>query len=76
MRPDFGSIAEKPTALGARSGHAPAQLDSRLNGRCTRRADPWQRTQLGLSALCQTAQIARMGQQIMSDFNNILSLPP
>jgi hypothetical protein len=74
MCPDIGSIAEKPATLGARSGHAAAKFNGGLNGRCTRVADPWQRTQLGLDTLCQTSQIARMGKQIMSDFNDIMPL--
>jgi hypothetical protein len=72
--PDIGSIAEKPAALGPRSGHPAAKLNGGLNGRCTRVADPWQRTQFGFRTLCQTSQIARVGQQIMSDFNDILPL--
>jgi len=72
--PDIGSIAKKPAALRPSTGHATAELDGRLDDGRARRPHPWLGTQLSFCALCEAAQIASVGQQIVSDFHDILPL--
>ncbi len=74
MCPDIGRVAEKTATFWPRSGHSPAELDGRLDDRRARWSDPGQGTQLSFGTLGQGPQIARAGEQIMSNFHDILPL--
>jgi hypothetical protein len=74
MCPNIGRIAQVSAALRPRSGHPPAELDRSLNEGGTRGPYTWQGAKLGLGAFRKAAQIARVCQQIMRNFDDVLPL--